>query len=95
MINFSRLLFLPITELVLSEEYVLHVFQDKDALINDELHVSNITCESDPLSISGMSSKDVVTRPFDAKCLRGFSSLLPSVEKPDHLYRSEEDNVDF
>ena len=48
-----------------------------------------------------MSSKDVVTRPFDAKCLismgknLSFSSLLPSVEKPNHLYRSEEDKVDF
>ena len=48
-----------------------------------------------------MSSKDVVTRPFDAKCLismgknLSFSSLLPSVAKPNHLYRSEEDNVDF
>ena len=48
-----------------------------------------------------MSSKDVVTRPFDAKCPisigknLSFSSLLPSVSKPNHLYRSEEDNVDF
>ena len=48
-----------------------------------------------------MSTKDVVTRPFDANCLismdknLSFSSLLQSVAKPNHLYRSEEGNVDF
>ena len=48
-----------------------------------------------------MSSKDVVTRPFDAMCLISmgknfsFSSLLPSVAKPKHLYKSEENNVVF
>ena len=48
-----------------------------------------------------MSSKDVLTRLFDAKCLismsknLSFSSLLPSVAKPSHLYRSEEQNIDF
>ena len=48
-----------------------------------------------------MSSKDVITRPFDTKCLiymgknLSFSSLLPPVAKPNHLYRSEKENVDF
>ena len=84
------------------------------------MHVWNITCELDPWFISAMSSKDVVTRPFDAKHLinlismgkklffifksffhflffifKSFSSLLSSVAKPNHLHRSEEDNLDF
>ena len=48
-----------------------------------------------------MSSKDVITRPFDAKCLismgknLSFSSLPPLVAKPNHSYMSEEDKVDF
>lgn len=58
-------------------------------------------CESYPLSISGMSIKDVAARPFVAKCLisigrnLSFSLLLPVVAKPNHLYKPEEKKVDF
>ena len=40
------------------------VSQDNYAFLNKEVHVSNIMSESDSLSISDMSIKDVVTRPF-------------------------------
>jgi len=48
---------------------------------------------SEPLSMSGMSSNEVVTKPSSAKCLikmdrnLSFSSLLPSVAIPNHLFK--------
>ena len=54
--------------------------------------------ESDPLSISDMSIKDVVTRPFVAKRLISTGrnlSLSPSVARPNNLSRSKEHKVHF
>ena len=67
--QFQKTFILANHEIGIIREYVQHVSYGKDALINNDLHVWNITCESDLLLISDMSSKDVVTRPFDAKCL--------------------------